>query len=470
MQINEIKVDGLRREFEVTIPHTQFEHYFNERLLRIGQTAKIPGFRPGKVPLSILKQRYGHSIKSEVLDQALQAGVQYLLSEKKLKPAVQPRVDLKDYSEGKDIHVSVSLEVLPEVKPVPLEELAFEKTVCDFPDEKFKAACEDLCKRNRTSGEAQDKAAEKGDAVLIDFDSHLEDGSAIEEGQGKDVLLELGSDTFLPGFEDKLIGAKAGDEVTIPITLPEDYHLSHVAGKKAIFTVKVREVRPIHTPELNDELAVKLGFQDVKALEDFIKKQLEERCKRMSFLIVKRQILDHFAETIQFDVPQSLVDLEFKTIWEQHRTHVAKAIGANPSQKDDHAASAEEEEREKQQYRDIAERRVRLGLVLADIGRQYEVHVTQRELEAAILQVALRYPGKERQVFDFFRNNKSALANLRAPIFEDKVIELIIDKAKITEKKVSFNELEQLVTDLLEGEEEHTHSENHQDSELLAQS
>ena len=450
MNINEIKSDGLKQEFKLTIPYSHYDKKHTEELLKVGTTSKIAGFRPGKAPLQLLKQRFGNRVTSDVLENVIEEGVKHLIQEKNLKPALKPKVSLEHFAEGQDIEIKIDVETLPVIKTVDLKSLSFERMICEFPEHKLSENFDKLRQRSRNPGEIKDQAAENGDAVIIDFVGHLENGTKIDGGSGEGATLELGSGTFIPGFEEQLIGAKSGDKVSVRVPFPQNYHEAKLAGKNAIFDVHVREIRGVEMPELSEDFATNIGFKDVAELQDFMRQQVQKDCDMMTRLIAKRHILDQFAEKMHFEVPQGLVELEFNTIWQQFLEHQTKAISTGQLEK---MPSDEEQEKEKQQYRDIAERRVRLGLLLADIGQHHHVVVTQRELENALQQTMRRYPGQERQIYDYFRNNQTALANLRAPIFEDKVIDLILEKANLTDNVVSYKALEDQVRELTEDDD-----------------
>ena len=455
----EVQSNDLKHEFKITVPHFLYEKRFNERLIIEGKDAKIPGFRPGKAPLPILKQRYGSSIISKVLEQINEDAYKYIINDKKLKPALAPKISLDKFESDQDIELTVTIEVLPEIKPVKLEKLSFETVSCNTMDAQLTEATDKLRQHNRMPGEKQDRAAAKGDIVMIDFKGRLKNGDIIEGGSGDNMPLELGSGSFIPGFEEQLIGAKSNDNVTVNVPFPKDYHAPKLAGQEAIFDVFVREVCGTVSADLNDEFAEKMGLKTLQELKDSMKQQLQNECDKMSMLIAKRHILDYFADTIKFKVPQGLVDLEFESIWQKYKNFVGNAAANDGAQA--LSTSSEEEVHEKQQYKDIAERRVRLGLLLADVGRQYEVMVTKQELEKALMETALSYKGHERQAFDYLRNNKEALEGLRASIFEENVIKLILDKAQKTVRELSFSDMQKEYRELIDEDDHDDHSAQH---------
>lgn len=450
MQFTEVKSEGLKKEYKVIVPKTHLDKRLNERLMSLGETAKIPGFRPGKAPLPILKQRYGKSVQGEVLEKSVQESIAELVKEKKVKPALRPDVKIDSFDEKKDLELTVSLEVMPDFDAPEIEKLTFERLACEPTAAELKESLTRIASGNAISEDIKKpRASKKGDVLIIDFEGSV-DGELFKGGTAKGVSLELGSGSFIPGFEDQLIGKKADDDVEVKVTFPKDYHEKTLAGKEALFKTKVNKIQEKIVPEVNDEFAKKLGLESAEKLEDAVKKQLSDERNQMSFLVSKRSVLDTLADKTKFEVPDGLVEAEFETIWKQYESQLG---GDNDENSKANKPTKKELEADKKQYRDIAERRVRLGLVLAEIGRQYEVTVTSKELDQAIIETARRYPGQERQVVEHFKGNDQALANLRAPIFEDKVIRLILDKAKTKDKKTSLDDLTAAVKAVTEGEE-----------------
>ncbi len=450
MQFTEIKSEGLKREYKVVVPKTHLDKRLNERLTKLGETAKIPGFRPGKAPLPILKQRYGTSVQGEVLEKAVQESVGELIKEKKLKAALRPDVKIDTFDDKKDLELNVSLEVLPDFKTPEIADLKFETLACEPGEKEVSEALEKIAANNSIAEDLKKpRASKKGDVLVIDFEGSV-DGKLFEGGTAKGVSLEIGSGTFIPGFEGQLTGKKAGDDVEVKVTFPKDYHEKSLAGKEALFKTKIQKIQEKIIPEMTDEFAKNLGLESLEKLKEAIKKQLSDERDQMSFLVSKRSVLDMLADSTKFEVPEGLVTAEFETIWKQYE---AQAGGDNDEKSKAKKPSKKELEEDKKQYKDIAERRVRLGLVLAEIGRQYEVTVSSKELDQAIIETARRYPGQERQVVEHFKGNDQALAGLRAPIFEDKVVRLILDKAKTKSKKVSLEELSTAVKSVTEGDD-----------------
>lgn len=434
MQITETSAEGLRRDFKVVITAQDIESRVQTRLTEVGKTVKIPGFRPGKVPMPILKQRYGQSVMGEVLEAAVNDGAQQAVSDNNLRPALQPKIEVLKFDPGQDLEFAVAVELLPEIEPADLSAVEIEKPVAAVGDETVTEALGRLSKGRRTTEKVEeDRAAVTGDILLIDFDGSV-DGEKRPGMKGDDYELELGSGSFIPGFEDQLIGAKAGSDVSVNVTFPAEYHAAELAGKAAVFEVKVKEIRAAKDAELNDDLAKTFGFDDLEALKAAIKERTEGEYGQTSRLRAKRALLDKLAELHSFDVPAGMVEIEFEQIWKRLQEELARG-----------GADAEDEGKSeddlKAEYRDIAVRRVRLGLLLSEIGRRNNITVTREELQKAMFDEVRRYPGQEQQVFEFFQKNPQAVESLRAPIYEDKVVDFILGTVKVNEVTVSVEEL-----------------------------
>ncbi len=434
MQVIDKNTDGLTREFNVVIPATSIEERVVSRLNEVGRQVRLPGFRPGKVPMKLLRTRFGQSVRGEILENAISESTQAALTEKALKPAMQPKVELVTFEEGKDLEFSVKLEILPEIGATDFAGIELTRPVSPVSDEEMDKAIQDFLKSRRTTEIVTSaRGAKKGDAVVADFVGAI-DGVEFQGGKAKDATIEIGAGTFIPGFEDQLIGAKAGATVTVNVTFPEDYGAKDLAGKPAEFKVDVKELRTFTTPELTDELAAQTGDANAEALKARMRTFLQQSHDSASRLRVKRLLLDQLAERHSFPVPMGMVDVEFDAIWRQIE-QVRKSGQLDPED-----ASKSEDEL-KSEYRAIAERRVRLGLLLSDIGQKNSVAVSQDDLARAMTQEAMRYPGQEQAVFEYYRRNPQALESLRAPIFEEKVVDFIFAKATITEETVSLEEL-----------------------------
>jgi len=434
MQVTQTNADGLKHEFKVVVPAGHLEEKVSIRLAEVGRTVRIPGFRPGKVPMGILRKKYGSSVMGEVLEATVNDGTQHALDEHKLRPAVQPKVEITSFEEGSDLEFTIAVETLPEVKITGLSDVAIEKPVAEVSDSAVDEALQNIANRQeKTEPAAKTHAAKSGEVVVIDFLGKV-DGTPFDGGKAEGYSLKLGSGSFIPGFEDQLIGAKAGDERVVKVTFPAEYGSETLAGKDAEFEVKVHEVRKAVPAVLDDELAKGVGLESLTELKKAIRDEIEREYANLSRIHLKRRLLDQLAGQYDFAVPESMVELEFDGIWKQLEKDKSEGrIDAADQGKSDEALKAE--------YREIATRRVRLGLVLSEVGRENNITIVQEDLNRAVMAEARRYPGQEHMVFQYFQKNADALNSLRAPIFEDKVIDFILELAKVTDKVVSIEEL-----------------------------
>lgn len=432
MQVRELKSEGLVYEMEVTVTAKDIDRQIDERLMEVGKTVKMPGFRPGKVPLPILKQRYGKSVMGEVLERAVNDSTMKVIQDKKLRPALQPKIEVKEFDEGKDLIYTMALEIMPEFKVMELKGIAVEKPVAKVDAKAIDEALENIAKQRRES-DPVDRAAKKGDIVKIDFHGKTKDDGKEHPGMhSHDHFLELGSGQFIPGFEDQLIGKKKGDNVDVNVKFPEEYHAEELAGRDAVFNVDIKEVRAPKKAEIDDAFAKTMGFDDLKSLRDAAEKQIQSEYDGVSRMKLKRALLDALDDGHDFVVPAGMLDLEFDSIKKQvamERQHEAKD-GDVKFEKD-----------EEEELRAIAERRVRLGMILSEIGRANNIAVTDQELQRAVIAEAQKYRGQEAQVFEYFRKNRQAIESLRAPVFEEKVVDFIVELIEVTEKPVSIDEL-----------------------------
>jgi len=370
-------------------------------------------------------------VMGEVLEQAVNEGSQQAINDNELKPALRPKIEVTSFEDGKDLQFSMELEVLPDVPKVELKEIELTKLVAPVSDEAFGESLDNFTKRfQEYEAPEKERPSEDGDQLTIDFLGKV-DGEAFEGGAADDFPLVLGSGSFIPGFEEQLIGAKKEDEIEVKVTFPEAYGAENLAGKDAVFDVKIKEIAAPKPVELTDDLAKGQGFDDVDALKTAIRESMEKEYGNASRARIKRALLDHLADAVKFEVPAGMVDLEFEAVWKQ----ISEELEKNPEQTD------KSEDELKAEYRDIAERRVRLGLVLSDIGQSNELQVEQAEINQAVLEQARRFPGQEQQVFEYFQKNPQAIEQLRAPIYEDKVVDFVIEMAKVDEKEVSVEEL-----------------------------
>lgn len=450
MQIKETLSQGLKREFDVIFSPSEIETKFKNRLEAIGKKVNIPGFRPGKIPLTLLKQRYKADALREVLDECVDQGVQQVLKDNNLKPSLKPKVNLNSFEEGKDLNFEVVMELLPTIGEISLEGFSFEKLVVTISREEISRVLDTLARNNRQIHPLpKSHKAVKGDIVIIDFEGFVE-GKPIEGGSGKNHPLELGMGTFAPGFEEQLIGHEKGARLDINITFPKEYHEGLYANKAGRFDVIIKDIQQADSINIDEALAEKLGFKSLQALEEWVEKGISTDYAAQSFLNIKRHVLDALAERFNFESPQNMVELEFENIWgqlyRQLGIEVSKPGNANIEEsKTLEEATGKSEEELKGEYKTIAERRVRLGILLAEIGNRNNITVTHQELLNALIEKAREFPNQEEEVFDFYRKNESAMATLRAPIFENKVIEYVLSQSKVTEKSITSKEFEKLL-------------------------
>lgn len=435
MKTKELKASGLNKKYSVTIENEEFEAKVDAKINQLAKNTKLPGFRPGKAPKDMLKQKYRASVLGEALDEAVNDAVNNVVKENKLRLAMQPNVKIEKFEEGKDVELEINAELMPEIKLGDFSKIAVEKLTADVPESEIKKALDYIVHSRRETVKVEDAAyaAQKGDSVVIDFVGSI-DGKEFDGGKGNGYPLELGSGAFIPGFEDQLIGAKTGDKVDVKVKFPENYHAKNLAGKDAVFAVEVKAVRQPKAIEINDEFAKSIGEKDLDSLKENIKKRIAEDYENASKVKLKRQLLDKLDEAYAFDVPAGLVDAEFKGISEQYE-HAKKH-----NQLDEHEKNTPEKEL-MEEYKKIASRRVKLGLLLAEAGEEAKITVTPEDINKAVMNEAKKYPGQEKVVLDYYLKNPKAVEALRAPVMEEKLIDYVLTKVKISEKKVSVEEL-----------------------------
>ncbi len=451
MQIEELLVDGLKHEYKITVPAKDLDARLDAILTEFRATAKIKGFRPGKAPLSLLRRMHGERAQGQVLQETMQETSAKLFEEKSIKPAMRPEVDMEgDFEAGKDLEYKLSVEVLPEIDVEGFKAPALERWVAEVDEASIDSFVERIASQQKSFKKAAKTAkASDGDAVLINYIGRV-DGEAFDGGAGEDFQLELGSGMFIPGFEEQLVGSKAGDNKIVEVTFPEQYQSENLAGKAAEFTVDVLEVRKPTEAKIDDELAKNMGFDDLPSLRESVKGQLETDNSSLTRAHLKRGLLDALADKYDFAVPAGMVDLEFRQIWEQIKRDAMQSGEATAE--DFEGLDGPKDKAEAEEFRSIAERRVRLGLLLSEIGVANKVEVNQEEVNRRIIEEARRFPGQEAQVFEYFQNNEEARAQLRAPIFEEKVVDFVLEQADLKDKSVSRDELEAAVRALDEEE------------------
>ena len=431
MQVKELSAEGLKRAYEVVVDADEIEQRVDKRLDELKKTIKMPGFRPGKVPVTLLKKQYGKSVRGEVLEQAVNEGSQQAINDNELKPALRPKIELKSFEDGGNLEFSMELEVLPDVPKVDLKTIELTRPKAEVTDQAMADALENFSKRfQEYEAPAEARESKDGDRLTIDFVGKV-DGEEFDGGKADDFPLVLGSGSFIPGFEDQLIGKVIDEDVEVNVTFPEAYGAENLAGKDAVFEVKVKEIAEPKPVELTDDLAKGQGFDDLEALEKTMRESMERDYDNLSRARVKRSLLDHLADNVKFEVPAGMVDLEFEAVWKQ----IEEELKNNPDQTD------KSEDELKAEYKDIAERRVRLGLILSDIGQANELQVEQAELNQAMMEQIRRFPGQEKQVFEYFQKNPQAVEQLRAPIYEDKVVDFVLEMAKVDDQTVTVEEL-----------------------------
>ena len=434
MKVKEEKSKGLMKKFTAVIDAADFEKEVDARIERLAKTTKLPGFRPGKAPKAMLVQKYRPAVLGEALDHIIQASVNQIIQENNLRLAFEPNVKLEKFEEGKDITFSMEAEVLPEVKLGDFSKIKLEKLMAEVPSEEVDKSLEYIAtSRRQTQAIEEDRPTQKGDIAVIDFVGSV-DGVEFKGGKGTNYPLELGSNSFIPGFEDQLIGRKKGDKVDVKVKFPSDYHAKELAGIDAVFAVEIKELKTLVKTEINDEFAKSLGEKDLAALKEKIAERIKQDYEAASKMKLKRALLDALDKEYNFEVPQKLVDAEYDGIVKQYEH--AKAHNEL-----DEYEKAKDEKDLLAEYKEIAQRRVKLGLLLSEVGVQEKIQIEPDDINKAIMNEAKKYPGQEKAVFDFYLKNKNAVESLKAPVFEKKIVDFVLAKAQLKEKIVSVQEL-----------------------------
>jgi trigger factor len=440
MQVIETLAEGLKRELKVVIPAKDMEARMNERLEEVKGRVKINGFRPGKVPFAHMKKMYGKSVMAELVNEIIQNRPNEILSERGEKSATQPEVAMtEDQQEAEkilaaeaDLEFTLSYEVIPPIELKDVTGIAVTREVVDIPDSEVEEQILKIADSARTYTEKTGKA-ENGDRITMDYEGKV-DGVPFEGGKDANAELVLGSGRFIPGFEEQLIGTKAGDDKTITVTFPADYPAANLAGKEATFDVSVKAVAAAEALEINDDLASKLGIESAERLREIVRGQLESQFGTITRQKVKRQLLDQMDALYSFDIPERLVEAEFEQIWRQINSDLSQS-GKTFEDEDT------TEEKAREEYRKLAQRRVRLGLVLSEIGEKIGVEVSEEEMNKALYAQISQFPGQEKEIIDYFRNTPGAIAGIRAPIFEEKVVDHLLTEVSVTDKTVTKDEL-----------------------------
>lgn len=437
MQVTETIAEGLSREFKIVIEASELEERLMTRLEEVKEQINLKGFRPGKVPVSYLKKTHGKSIMNEVLQETISTTTQDALKERDLRAAMQPKIDLPeeidDVIDGKAaLEFTMSVELMPDFEPMDLAKIKLEREIAEVADEDADKALDEIATQQKIyKPRKAGSKAKDGDQITMDFVGSI-DGEEFDGGTAKAFPLVLGSGQFIPGFEEQLVGAKSGDEMDVTVSFPETYQVAELAGKPALFKVSVKEVSGPQAPKIDDELAKQLGMENLEQLKDAVKSRIMQDYIQLSRSKLKRNLLDVLDEAHNFDLPPGMVNSEFDQIWQQ----------VTNSADQEESEVVEDTEEGRAEYRAIAERRVRLGLLLAEIGTKNNIVVSQDELGRALSEQTRQFPGQEKQIYEFYQQNPQALEQIRAPIFEDKVVNFIFEMATIKDRNVTREELE----------------------------
>jgi trigger factor len=442
MQVTETSSEGLKREYKIVVPKNDLEARRNSRLAEIKDSVRLNGFRPGKVPVEHLKKVYGKSVMAETIEALVRETNSKIVTDNGLKLAMEPKVNLpedqgeidKIFSGQSDLAYTVALEVIPPITLADFKSVRLERPIAEVSDTDITEALTRIAEQNRPfSSKADGAAVEKGDKVTISFTGTLE-GVPFEGGSGEDIGVNVGSGTFIPGFEDQLIGMKAGEERTVNVRFPSNYMSEKLAGKDAVFQVVAKSIEAPGEVTVDDTLAKSVGMESMDKLREALKERLTKEYAAQSRAKLKRQLLDQLDELHKFASPPTLVEEEFKAVWSQVTSDL-------DSQNRTFADEGTTEEKAREEYQRIADRRVRLGLVLAEIGERNNIKVADEDLTRAVVERARQFPGQEQQVWDYYRKNPQAMAQLRAPLYEEKVVDFVSELASVTDKPVSKEEL-----------------------------
>ncbi|MFZ5834570.1 MAG: trigger factor [Pseudomonadota bacterium] len=434
MQITQTSADGLKHAFTIVVEAQTLAERTDARLMQLKQSVQIKGFRRGKVPVSLLKQLYGQGIRGEIMQAAVEEATQSALRQHDLKPAMQPKIDLVKFEDNSDLEYKLEVEVLPVIEPMDFSTLKLERPVTELKADEADEAIQRLAEQQRAFADKPDDAgAEEGDVVVIDYDGKI-DGVQFEGGKSENVSVQIGQKMFIPGFEEQLTGAKKGEERQLKVTFPEDYGAKHLAGKDAVFDVKVHQVRAPEPVVIDDAFAAKLGLESLEKLREAMQERIGTDYKSISRSRLKRNLLDALDKAHIFEVPPGMLAAEEEQIWQQFNQELQRR-GQTLADQD------KSEEDLRAEYRVIADRRVRLGLLLAEIGQRNNITVGEDAMREALFRQASQFPGQEKMLFEYYQKNPQALAALRAPLYEDKVVDFILELAQITDVPVSREEL-----------------------------
>ena len=433
MNVTEVSNEGLKRAYTIVVPATDIAAQKNKKLAALAKDIKIPGFRPGKVPASVVQQRYGQAVMGEVLEASVQEASGKVVSDRNLRPAVQPKIELVNFADGADLEFRMDVEVLPDIPMPDFAGISLTRLKATPTEEDITKALENIQRRQATLEEVEARPAAKGEVLVADFVGTV-DGEAFQGGSGTDMPIEVGGTGFIPGFSEPLEGMSPGETRVVDVTFPAEYGAKDLAGKAAQFTITAKALKTYAKPALDDELAKKVGMDTMEKLREAIVLSMQNEYDQQSRMRVKRALLDALAERTSFEVPEAMVDSEFGTIWERVEADMkAGKLDGDDAGKDEATLRAD--------YRAIAERRIRLGLLLNEIGRTNNITVGNDEISRAMYAEAQKYPGQEKMVLEFFQKNPGAIENLRSPIFEEKVVDFMLELAKVEERAVTAEEL-----------------------------
>ena len=439
MNIKETLSEGLAREYEIIFTAAEIDEKVSAKLADVAKTANIPGFRPGKVPLSVIKARFGEQVKSEIFRTTLDDAAKKTIEEQDLKLASQPKMDIISFEDGNDLVAKLTAEIMPNITIPDLTALSVDRPVLPDDEAGIKETMQRLADENRPTKKVENKRKAKlGDVVMIDFTGRI-DGKAFEGGEAQGHMLELGSNSFIPGFEDGLVGALAGTTVDVKLTFPADYQAEHLAGKEAVFECLVKEIHEKGDSKVDNQLASKLGFENLSALRDAVAGQLASQHATALRAAVKTNVFDQLAEKMDFDVPPSLLQSEYTVVAKSF----AKTDDRNHDDDDEqvHAADESLNDEQKVEARSIATRRVRLGLMLTEIGQSNNIQVSEEDIKRTVIEQSSRFPGQEQEVIQYYQNNPDAMQQLAGPMFEELVMDYILEMAKVTDVEITAEEL-----------------------------
>ena len=433
MNVTEVSNEGLKRVYTVVVPATDIAAQKSKRLAALAKDIKIPGFRPGKVPASVVQQRYGQAVMGEVLEAAVQEASGKVVSDRNLRAAVQPKIELVNFADGMDLEFRMDVEVLPDIPMPDFSGISLTRLKATPTEDAITRGLENIQRRNATLEETESRPAAKGEVLVADFVGTV-DGVAFQGGSGTDMPIEVGGQGFIPGFSEPLEGMSPGETRVVDVTFPAEYGAKDLAGKAAQFTITAKALKTYAKPELDDELAKKVGMDSMEKLREAIMLSLQNEYDQQSRMRIKRGLLDALAERSSFEVPEAMVENEFGSIWERVEASMKEGkLDGDDVGKDEATLRAD--------YRAIAERRIRLGLLLNEIGRTNNITVGEPELRQAMFAEMQKYPGQEKMVMEFFQKNPGAVEKLRSPIFEEKVVDFMLELARVDEKVVTAEEL-----------------------------